>query len=174
MYVELGKLVGVWGVKGWVKLHSYTRNRADIGQYKTWYLSKPRSNDKPAPIAVLNCREQGQGMVARFEGVSDRDQAMALSGQTILVKQSDLPALPDGEFYWQQLIGLNVKNESGPIGQVLSIMETGANDVLVCKNTEEGQAEVLIPYIDDVILEVDLEQGYMLVDWDKSYLTDSD
>ncbi len=174
MYVELGKLVGVWGVKGWVKLHSYTRNRADIGQYKTWYLSKPRSNDKPTPIAVLNCREQGQGMVAQFEGVSDRDQAMALSGQTILVKQSDLPTLPKGEFYWQQLIGLNVKNESGPIGQVLSILETGANDVLVCKNTEEGQAEVLIPYIDDVILEVDLEQGYMLVDWDKSYLTDSD
>lgn len=172
MYVELGKLVGVWGVKGWVKLHSYTRNRADICQYKTWYLNKPRSKAEPTPITVLNCREQGQGMVAQFEDVDDRDQAMAMSGQIILVKQSDLPALPEGEFYWQQLIGLSVKNESGPIGEILSILETGANDVLVCKNAEEGGTDVLVPYTDEVVLEVDLEQGSMLVDWDKSYLED--
>jgi len=173
VYVELGKLVGVWGVKGWVKLHSYTRNRADISQYDTWYLKAPRSKTDPTPIKVLSCREQGQGIVAQFEGVNDRDQALAMSGQIILVKQSDLPALPEGEYYWQQLIGLKVKNELGPIGQILSILETGANDVLVCKNAEEGGADVLIPYIDEVVLEVDLEQGSMLVDWDKSYLDDS-
>jgi len=96
VYVELGKLVGVWGVKGWVKLHSYTRNRAD------------RSKAEPTPISVLQCREQGPGIVAQFEGVTDRDQAMAMSGQVIFVKQSDLPKLPAGEFYWQQLIGLTV------------------------------------------------------------------
>ena len=95
---------------------------------------------------------------------------MAMNGQLILVKQSDLPSLPEGEFYWQQLIGLSVSNESGLIGEILSILETGANDVLVCKNAEEGGADVLIPYIDEVVLEVDLEQGSMLVDWDKSYL----
>jgi len=172
VYVELGKLVGVWGVKGWVKLHSYTRNRADISQYKTWYLQAPRSKAEPTPITVLSCREQGQGIVAQLDGVDDRDQAMAMSGQTILVKQSDLPALPDGEFYWQQLIGLSVKNESGLIGEILSILETGANDVLVCKNAEEGQADVLIPYTKQVVLEVDLAQGSMIVDWDKSYLED--
>jgi len=172
VYVELGKLVGVWGVKGWVKLHSYTRNRADIAQYTTWYLQTPRSKAEPTPITVLSCREQGQGIVAQLEGVDDRDQAMAMSGRIILVKQSDLPALPQGEFYWQQLIGLSVNNEAGAIGEILSILETGANDVLVCKNAEEGQADVLIPYIDEVVLEVDLEQGSMLVDWDKSYLED--
>lgn len=170
MYVELGKLVGVWGVKGWVKLHSYTRNRADISQYKTWYLQKPRSNDAPMPIKVLNCREQGQGMVAQFDDVNDRDVAAAMSGQTIFVKQSDLPELPAGEFYWQQLIGLSVSSEQSPIGKIQSIMETGANDVLVCKSIVEGKADVLIPYIDDIVLSVDLDAGTMMVDWDASYL----
>ena len=170
MYVELGKLVGVWGVKGWVKLHSYTRNRADISQYKTWYLQAPRSKAEPTPISVLQCREQGPGIVAQFEGVTDRDQAMAMSGQVIFVKQSDLPKLPTGEFYWQQLIGLTVKNQTGDIGQVKSILETGANDVLVCSNAEQGKADVLIPYTDEVILEFDVDAGAMIVDWDPGFL----
>lgn len=172
MYVELGKLVGVWGVKGWVKLHSYTRNRADISQYTTWYLQKPRSTDEPQAIEVINCREQGQGIVAQLEGVVDRDQAMAMSGCKILVKQADLPALPAGEFYWQELIGLTVKNEQVVIGQIDSILETGANDVLVCKNAEQGQPDVLIPYTEQVVLSVDKTQGTMKVDWDASYLLD--
>lgn len=170
MYVELGKLVGVWGVKGWVKIHSYTRNRADISQYKTWYLQKPRSNDEPTPISVLSCREQGQGMVAQLDGVSDRDVAMSMSGNIIFVKQSDLPQLPSGEFYWQQLIGLEVSNEDGLIGTIDSILETGANDVFVCKSSEKGAVDILIPYIDEVIKEVNIEEGTMTVEWDPSYL----
>ncbi len=172
MYVELGKIVGVWGVKGWVKLHSYTRNRVDISEYKTWYLQEPRSKSEPSSTTVLNCREQGQGIVAKLEGVADRDQAMAMSGQKILVKQSDLPTLPEGEFYWQELIGLTVSNESTEIGTINSILETGANDVLVCKNKEKDQPDVLIPYTDEVVLEVNVEQGLMKVDWDASYLLD--
>ena len=172
MYVELGKIVGVWGVKGWVKLHSYTRNRADINQYKTWYLQAPRSKQEPVATAILNCRSQGQGIVAQLEGITDRDQAMALNGHKILVLQSDLPALPDGEFYWQEMIGLTVVNEQTTIGKIESILETGANDVLVCKNAEPGQPDVLIPYTDQVVLEVDLEAGIMKVDWDAGYLLD--
>jgi len=172
VYVELGKLVGVWGVKGWVKLHSYTRNRADISQYKTWYLKAPRSTAEPTAIKVISCREQGQGIVAHFEGVTDRDQAALMNGQKILVKQSDLPALPEGEFYWQELIGLTVKNDTSIIGQIDSILETGANDVLVCKNAHQGQDDVLIPYVDSVVLEVDIAASVMIVDWDASYLID--
>jgi len=170
VYVELGKLVGVWGVKGWVKLHSYTRNRADIRRYKIWYLQKPRSKSDPVPVQVLSCREQGQGIVAQLDGVNDRDQAMSMSGQVIFVKQSDLPKLPEGEFYWQQLIGLTVKNETLTIGQVQSILETGANDVLVCKNAQEGKADVLIPYTEETVLAVDIDAGTMLVEWDPAFL----
>jgi len=172
MYVELGKLVGVWGVKGWVKLHSYTRNRSDIAQYSTWYLQEPRKNGEPVPIEVLNCREQGQGIVAQFEGINDRDRAMAMSGQKIFVKQSDLPVLPNGEYYWQQLIGLDVVNDSAKIGVIDSILETGANDVLVVKQEQQGLADVLIPYTDNAVVGVDIEQGVMTVDWEPSYLLD--
>ena len=175
MYVELGKLVGVWGVKGWVKLHSHTRNRADIAQYATWYLQEPRKKGEPVAIKVLNCREQGQGIVAQFEGVNDRDQAMAMSGQRIFVKQEDLPSLPSGEYYWQQLIGLEVVNENAKIGVIDSILETGANDVLVVKQEEQDQQkqpDVLIPYTDNAVVDVDLEKGVMTVDWEPSYLLD--
>jgi len=174
MYVELGKIVGVWGVKGWIKLHSYTRNRADIAQYKTWYISRhkngPDNDSEPQAIIVLQCREQAKGIVAQLEGVDDRDQAAAMSGLGIWVRQSDLPELPEGEFYWQQLIGLTVSNNEKVIGSVQSILETGANDVLVCKAVEKGLPDVLIPYTDEVVLEIDVHAGTMTVDWDPEYL----
>jgi len=171
MYLELGKIVGVWGVKGWIKLHSYCRNRADIGNYTTWWLQTPssfkNSIGNPESIKVLTCREQGQGIVAQLEGINDRDQAMALSGQVILIKETDLPDLPAGKYYWQQLIGLNVVNAQKNIGKVVSIFETGANDVLIIKG--DDKLEVLVPYIDDVVKSVDLEKSEMLIDWDPDY-----
>ena len=172
MYVELGKIVGVWGVKGWVKLHSYTRNRVDIAKYSTWYLQEPRKKTDPVAINVISCREQAQGIVAQLDGVVDRDQATAMNGQTIFVKKTDLPKLPKGEFYWQQLIGLDVVNNERKIGVVSSILETGANDVLVIKQEQEGQADVLIPYTDHAVTDIDIEKGTMIVDWDPSYLLD--
>ncbi len=183
MYVELGKIVGVWGVKGWVKLHSYTRQRSDIAQYKTWFLSRhkngPKQDSGAKQVTVLQCREQAKGIVAQLQSVDDRDQAVAMSGFGIWVKQSDLPELPEGEFYWQQLIGLVVSNKETQIGTVQSILETGANDVLVCKQSvsiegraDEKPVDVLIPYTDDVVLEIDVAAGTMTVDWDPEYLLD--
>ena len=200
MEVELGKVVGVWGVKGWIKLHSFTRNRADIAQYKTWWLQAANlkrtageiskaAESQFIPVKVLSCREQGKGVVAQLEGVNDPDQAIALNGHSIWVKQADLPALPTGQFYWQQLIGLRVSNTmSQDLGTIESVLETGANDVLVIKAAEsdllaegshiqaaEGSqvaqvAEILVPYADEIIQEIDIEQGTMIVDWDPSYL----
>jgi 16S rRNA processing protein RimM len=177
MYVELGKIVGVWGVKGWIKLHSYTRNRADIANYKKWFLQSSKAKTKSAyneltEIEVLNCREQGRGIVAQLEGVNDRDQAAGLSGWHILVKQSDLPKLPKGEYYWHQLIGLMVSSTEGKqLGQIDSLLETGANDVLVIKPVSGG-SDVLIPNTKEVVKEIDIKLGTMLVDWDPSYLED--
>ncbi len=166
MYIELGKVVGVWGVKGWIKLHSYCRNRNDIANYSTWFLKS--KNDDPVSYEVLNCREQGQGIAAQLAGVNDPDQAALLNGKGIFVLRDDLPKLPDGQFYWQELIGLNVVNADQEIGKVSSILETGANDVLVIKRAKQNDA--LIPYIDEVIKAVDLEQGTMQVDWDPAVL----
>lgn len=176
MYVELGKIVGVWGVKGWIKLHSYTRERADIAQYKKWYLTRnkkgPEKDSVLNLVNVLQCKEQAKGVVAQLENVDDRDKAADMSGLSIWVKQSDLPSLPDGEFYWQQLIGLSVSNIHGEIGVVASILETGANDVLVCKPSKAGGPDILVPYVDEVVQSVDVEAGRMIVDWDPDYLLD--
>ncbi len=167
MYIELGKIVGVWGVKGWVKLHSYSRNRIDIANYSNWWLQK--KNDDPVLFKVLNCREQGQGVAAQLNGINDPDQAMMLNGHRILVKETDLPKLPEGEYYWQQLIGLMVSNTEQEIGKISSILETGANDVLIINR--QDNSEVLIPYINnDVVKNIDTEKGTMLVDWDPSVL----
>jgi len=170
VYIELGKVVGVWGVKGWIKLHSYTRNRTDISHYSNWWLQSNKQSDNHTLYEVLNCREQGQGIVAQLDGINDRDQAMALNGQRIFVKEADLPTLPEGEYYWQQLIGLSVSNNEQEFGVVDAILETGANDVLVIKQNDD--ADVLIPYIDSVVQKIDLKQGSMLVDWDPALLED--
>lgn len=170
MDIELGKIIGVWGVKGWVKLHSYTRYRADISKYKTWWLKTPTGDIEAATeYKVLNCREQGKGVVAQLHGVTAPEQAMALNGKSIWVAESELPELPSGQYYWQQLIGLSVSNEESIVlGTVDSILETGANDVLILKSPSGD--EVLIPYVDQVVREVDVVRGTLLVDWSQSYL----
>ena len=172
MYVELGKIVGIWGVKGWIKLHSYTRNRVDIANYPRWWLQAKGGQASPLEFQLLDCREQGQGIVAHLDGINDRDQAQALIGRVILIAEQDLAKLPEGEFYWQQLIGLNASNLQGEsMGKVESILETGANDVLVLsREGETGIEEVLIPYVPQVVKKVDLAQGTMIVDWDLGYL----
>lgn len=171
-YLELGKIVGVWGVKGWIKLHSFTRQRIGIAEYNTWHLRPSRGGEAFQAYNVLACREQGQGVVAQLESIADRNQAEALSGFKIFIAKSDLPDLPQGEFYWHQLIGLTVMNESGVIATVKRILETGANDVLVCKNAVENGAEILIPYTSETVLDINTEKGEMLVDWDPAYLLD--
>lgn len=198
MYIEVGKIVGVWGVKGWVKLHSYTRNREDIAHYSTWYLSKAdrgapldlSANARVQPVAVKDCRAQGQSIVANLADIDSRDAANELNGLSVLVKQADLPQLAEQEFYWHELIGLRVSNADGELGVIKSIIETGANDVLVLapsvavtdttKSGTEGEtkkdsaaeAEILIPYVDSVVLRVELAEQRMFVEWDPSYLQD--
>lgn len=175
--VELGKIVGVWGVKGWLKVFSYTRDRKDIGQYDQWLLvpqriESPLSASDWRSVKVENCRAQGQHIVAQLEGVDDRDQAHAMIGQKIFIERSQLPALPAGEYYWMQLIGLSVETAQGEqLGVVTSMLETGANDVFVVTDSPENEnQERLIPHIDEVVVNVDLESKKLIVDWDKDFL----
>ena len=175
--IELGKIVGVWGVKGWLKIFSYTRNRQDIGQYAEWLLvpqrlKSPKNASDWQSVQVKHCRTQGQNIVAQLDGVDDRDQAHAMIGQKIFIQRSQLPNLPEGQYYWMQLIGLDVVTTQGEaLGTVTSMLETGANDVFVVTDSPENdKQERLIPNIDEVVAEVDLTTNTLTVDWDKDFL----
>ncbi|MBV35904.1 MAG: ribosome maturation factor RimM [Rickettsiales bacterium] len=162
----VGKLNGAYGIKGWVKVYSFTSPKENIFNYKPWYL---KLNGEWQEIAIVTGREQGKTLVAQLEGCDDRNQAEAYHGVEVAIDKSQLPELENGEYYWRDLIGLSVVNQAGEqFGQVKKLMETGANDVLVVKKPKGG--ELLIPYVPDYsVINVDLEAGEILVDWESDY-----
>jgi 16S rRNA processing protein RimM len=158
--VTLGRIVGLFGIRGWVKVHSETRPREEILQYSPWQV---RLRGQWREIALAEGRCQGPGIVARLEGYSDRNQAQELVGAEIAVRREQLPPVKAGEYYWAQLEGLKVVNLQGvELGVVSHLFETGSNDVLVVK----GERERLIPFTKYAVHEVDLERGVIRVDWD--------
>ncbi len=174
--VVVGKITGVYGIKGWVKVYSYTRPITGILEYKTWQLSpadgsgRPEEAGKSQTLQLVTGRQQGKGIVAQLAGYDDRDQVRVLVDQEIFIPRSQLPALPAGQYYWTDLEGLTVVGLDGEtLGQVDHIMETGANDVIVVNVTGTKSAskakQCLIPYIPGVVQEIDLDQGMMRVDW---------
>jgi len=162
----IGKLNGAYGIKGWVKVYSYTSPKENILNYKPWYI---KLDGQWQEVAVLNGREQGKTIVAQLEGCNDRNLAESYQGLEVAIAKSQLPELDEGEFYWRDLIGLNVINQAGEqLGQVKKMMETGANDVLVVKSP--GGEELLIPYVPEYsVINVDLSAGEILVDWESDY-----
>lgn len=168
--VILGRIVGVHGVRGMVKIHSECRPREAIFQYRQLLLTPPDGGVSQF-LTLQDGRRQGQGLVASFKEITDRDQAHALKNYLLSVRRSDLPALPPGEFYWTDLIGLQVFNgEAVLLGCVAEIFETGANDVLVVR---EGKRETLIPLImERYVLEIDPQAQRITVDWDNAWLAD--
>jgi len=159
--VVVGRVSGPFGVRGWVRVVSDTDPPGRIVAYSPWHL---RMSGRSMVAAVLEGRTHGRGVIARLEGVEDRDAARSLAGAEIAVERSRLPALEEGEHYWADLIGLRVVTVAGrELGRVTGLMETGANDVLVVS----GERERLIPYLPDrVVHGVDLESGRITVDWD--------
>lgn len=162
--ITLGKINGVFGVKGWVKVYSYTAQQDDILSYKTWYLLQAGKWQK---VKLLNGQRQGKGIVANIEGIVDRDQALALQGTLIGTAREALPELPADQFYWSDLIGLNVVTvEEQPLGKISHLFETGANDVMVVK----GDRERWLPWLmNDVVKRVDLGERTVQVDWDPDF-----
>lgn len=163
--VLLGKINGLFGVKGWVKVFSYTDPRDKIVEYKHWYLG----DESTRLIEVEQGQAHKAGVVAKLSGVDDRDAAVLLLNQNIWVAADKLATLPNDEFYWFQIIGLEVYDtNNNRIGKVKDLMETGANDVLVVRG--EGKTEYLIPYLQDqVVKSINLEEQKMIVDWDTDY-----
>jgi len=166
----IGQVTSVFGVKGWLKVFSYTDPKEGILNYPDWTLVL---DGKRIPIKLEEGRRQGPGIVVRLKGINDRDLAATYSGAEIRVPTAELPELPEGEFYWHQLEGLDVVTVDGEcLGKVHHLLETGSNDVLVVHATAGSidQRERLIPYLPDQVLKsVDLNASRMVVDWDPEF-----
>ncbi len=162
--IIVGRVSGLFGVRGWVKVYSHTSPREGILRYKTWYLNR----DGGWQAHVLEAGQaQGKGVVAKLAGFDDRDQAAPLIGTDIAIRREQLPELEPGEYYWTDLEGLRVVNLEGvDLGVVSHLFETGANDVMVV----QGDRERLIPYTrGEAVREVDLQEGRIVVDWDPDF-----
>ena len=162
--IHVGKISGVFGVKGWVKLFSYTEPKDNILSYKNWVLKK---NGQDKTVKAIGGQVQGKAIVAQIDGINDRDQALNLMGWDVYISHEQLPTLAQNEYYWADLIGLDVENLEGfQLGKVDSLIETGANDVLVVK----GERELAVPFLQgQTVKSIDLAAGKMIVDWDADF-----
>lgn len=157
--IPVGRIVGVFGVQGWVKVFSETARREDIFRYSPWYLDN-------RPWRLISGKRHGKALIAQPDGCDDRDAAAALIGRSISVRRDQPPPSPD-ELYWADLEGMRVITAQGvDLGVVERLFETGANDVLVVR----GERERLIPFLwERVVQDVDLDRREMRVDWDPEF-----
>jgi 16S rRNA processing protein RimM len=161
--VVMGKIAGAFGIKGWVKVQTFTQSVGSLTEYPTWWLSSAsgwrESNVEEAAV-------HGRALIAKLSGIDDRDAASHLKGREVAVPRERLPANEAGEYYWSDLIGLTVANLQGvQFGRVVKLLETAAQQVLLV----EGERERLIPFIETVVVSVDVAGGSLVVDWDADF-----
>lgn len=167
--VTLGRVAGAYGVKGWIKITSFTRPEDNILSYRCWWIAKGEGYE----TRVLQSRPQGAALVAQISGtdgqvLSDRDQAERLIGAEIQVSRNELPATQDGQHYWADLVGLQVCSERGEeLGAVAGLISNGAQDVLMVRDDEQ---ERLIPFVHGAIIKsVDMVARRIVVDWSPEF-----
>ncbi len=157
--VVMGRVATPYGVLGWVNIQPDTEYVDGLFDYPRWWVNTPAGWRE---FAVEEAKVHSDHLVAKLQGVEDRDQAFLLKGKQIAVPRAQLPQAGEGEYYWSDLIGLGVKNlEEIDLGQVKDVFATGANDVLVV----QGEQERLIPFVAQVIVDVDLAAKCITVDW---------
>ena len=163
-FITLGAINGVYGVKGWVKVFSFTNPKENILNYKTWYVVR---NNQRQTCQLEDGKSHGKGVIAKLKGFDDRDVAAKLLKSEIMVPREELPDLPNDEYYWNDLQGLQVVNvQQQVLGHVDHMMETGANDVMVVK----GEKQRLIPFVQGLYVKnIDLENRVLVVDWPEDF-----
>jgi len=163
--VSLGRISGVHGVRGWVKVFSYTAPRENVLSYPEWWLIRGR---RRRLFRLQDGRAGGRTIVAALESIEDRDAAEAWIGAEIAVARSSLPDPGEGQYYWADLIGLEVRDGAGErLGRVERMLETGAHDVMVIEREEDE--DLLIPFVvDEIVKAVRLDEGHIVVDWNWS------
>lgn len=163
--VVMGRVASAYGVRGWVKIQPFSEYVDSLMDYDGWYLG--RENGPWREVEVTQCDVHGKTLVAQLDDCSDRNLAEQMKGLLVAVPRSSLPEQEEGEYYWSDLIGMAVVNEAGEsFGTVAELMETGANDVLVVRGSGK---DVLIPFLESVIREVDLAGKMIRVDWAADY-----
>lgn len=162
--VVLGRFSGVHGVRGWVKVYSYTEPRDSIVGYRTWWLTR---GDSVREVGVADGRAHGATVIARLDGIDDRDAARALMDWQIEVPRDALPATAPGEYYWADLEQMQVRTRDGHLlGEVDYMLATPAHDVMVVR----GDRERLVPFVQgQYVLEVDTDARVITVDWDPEF-----
>lgn len=171
--VEVGRILGAWGVKGGIKVKPFSTEPQALFSSKRWFVqaseAKP-GQQVPPLLRVVQAREQNESVVATVQEINDRDSAQALAGARIFVARSSFPTPDNDEFYWVDLIGLQVLEQGGqPLGCVVGLIETGPHCVLRIQPAAADAAEVLIPFVDAYVGRVDLAGRTIHVEWQPDY-----
>jgi 16S rRNA processing protein RimM len=181
--VELGRIQDAWGIKGWVRILPHSADTSALLASSQWFLQPPEARFARGfsafggcvGVGVTEVKPHTDGLVAQLEGVDDRNAAEALKGVRIYLPRSAFPATPEGEYYWVDLIGLDVVNrESVHLGVVSDLVATGPNSVLVLEYTDtvdgaEKTAERMIPFVAAYIDGVDKAARRITADWQPDY-----
>ncbi|SMN13570.1 16S rRNA processing protein RimM [Bathymodiolus heckerae thiotrophic gill symbiont] len=146
-----------------MKIFSHTQSRKNILSYKPWHI---QIDGQWQTLEIVNGREQSKTIVAKIKDVDNREQARLMIGIDVYIEKSQLPKLKGNEYYWKDLIGLEVVNQSDfVLGKVENLVDTGANHVIVVR----GEKEHWVPYIAPFLIKVNLETQQILVDWDENF-----
>ena len=163
--IDMGYITGPFGIQGWVKIKVTTEYDDSLDDYENIYLKLPDGKVVSQTVEKNFARD---GLFhAKLAGVADRDAAFALKGATVAVSREQFPELDEDEFYWVDLIGLNVINLQGEaLGMVKDLMQTGASDVLVIRDADQ---ERLVPFVAQYVINVDMANKQITLDWGLDY-----
>jgi 16S rRNA processing protein RimM len=179
--IEVGRVLGAWGVKGGIRVKPFSSDPQALFSSKRWFIEpaevaapRPASAKAAMPmprlLRVVQARQQGDAVVATVQELTDRDAAQALVGARVFVSRASFPSADDDEFYWVDLIGLAVLNRDGvALGSVVGLIETGPHCVLRLQGSEPDAEERLIPFVDAYVDRVDLPGRTIHVDWDPDF-----
>lgn len=181
--ITIGRIGEPFGVKGWSHLFSFTDPANNIFNYTNWQIRAYKKKEAQwKPVEIEFHKPHGGDFVIKFKGYDDRDQALLLKNHTIAVDRADLPALGKDEYYWDDLIGLQVISTTGKsFGEIDYLFEAGPNEIIATKILKEAHAPTraqtgtqskshtvthYIPYTKDVVKSVDLTKKIMVVEWE--------
>jgi 16S rRNA processing protein RimM len=165
--VIMGRVAAAHGIRGWVRIQPFTEHIDSLLDYKSWWIGPELGPWREVP--VLQCEVHSKTLAAQLPDCPDRNAAEKLKGLLIAVPRSSMPKQQGDEYYWSDLIGLTVINESDTVlGTVENLLETGANQVLSVKG---DSGTLLIPFVATAIKQVDLKNKCIKVDWAADYLS---